>query len=159
MNTIVSLARAAMLGAATGLRSATGVAVVSRGLRSRHWIAGEGGALTAALARTEVANALAVVAAGELVADKLPLVPARIEPGPLLWRALLGGVCGAAACSGRRDRMAAGALVGAGAAVAAAYGGYHLRRLLTAEGKLPDVAVALAEDAVAIGASSLAAGL
>ena len=41
-------------------------------------------------------NVLKFMAAGELVADKLPKCPNRTDPGALAARAVSGGVCAAA---------------------------------------------------------------
>ena len=126
-----------------------GMALISRQLADSHgW---NGVAFAPSLLSSQaVANVMSVMSAGEVVADKLPGIPARTAPGPLIVRALLGAVAGGAACSERRDNVAAGAIVGAGAALLAAYGFYHLRRWLTKEVGLPDAAVAVAEDTLAL---------
>ena len=50
----------------------------------------------------------------------------------------------------RKEEYAAGALIGAVAAVAGAFTGYYLRRLVTESGT-PDLPAALCEDAIAVG--------
>jgi uncharacterized membrane protein len=89
-----------------------------------------------------------LLAAGELVADKLPFTPNRTGAGPLLGRALTGGLSGAVVCSANRRSVAAGALIGAAAAVGAAYGAYELRQQAGQRMHLPDAIIALAEDAL-----------
>ena len=42
-------------------------------------------------------------------------------------------------------------MLGASAAVGAAYGGYHLRKLADEKLSLPDPVIALVEDAIAVG--------
>ncbi len=100
----------------------------------------------------KLANALALAAAGQYVADKLPFVPPRMAPGPLAGRMLFGALCGAlvAKPQSRSAAMVAGTIAAAGAT----YLGFHLRRKITRDG-VKDWPVALAEDAIAMG---LAAG-
>ncbi len=147
-----SLATAAGLGAVTGLRSMMGAAVAAhelsgRGLprrRPRHAAA----RLVRWLTRPAVARTLELLALGEVIADKLPGVPDRIAPGPLVGRAAIGGLLGSVAGG---DRRVAGSVVGAGSAVAAAFAGWWLRRAGARATYLPDGALAVAEDAVALG--------
>lgn len=139
------LARAAALGAITGMRSMLGPAVVSHHL-SRE--AATGGPLTRTLAKPASAAALKLLAAGELAADKSPRIPPRTAPAPLAVRAFAGAACGA---------LVGGpvhALIGAACAVAAAAAGASLRRRASTRG-IPDVFAALAEDAAALAASGL----
>ncbi len=93
------------------------------------------------------------LAAAELVGDKLPATPSRLEPGALGARFISGALCGAAMSSSRKKSLIQGAIFGAIAAVAAAYAGYHIRQTLVKRYDLPDTAVALAEDAVALGSA------
>jgi uncharacterized membrane protein len=48
-----------------------------------------------------------------------------------------------------------GGCLGAAGGIIGAFGGYQIRMRLVAALKVPDIAIALAEDAVAIGASFL----
>jgi uncharacterized membrane protein len=134
------LGAAALLGAASGLRSQTGVGAVvlhvapdrlPKPLRSKAARAGA---------------ALALV--GELVADKLPAAPDRTEPVGLAAR--LGGAAGAAWLVGgaRGPAVVPDVVVAAGLAVATAFGGMALRARLSR--RFPPMAVALAEDGVAV---------
>jgi uncharacterized membrane protein len=92
-----------------------------------------------------------LLAAGELIADKLPGVPARTEPGALIGRGVMGALSGSAVCVADGEGMVEGAVIGALSAVASAFAFYHLRRWLTEATPLPDSAVAVAEDALALG--------
>ena len=87
----------------------------------------------------------------ELVGDKLPFTPSRTTPVPLIARAASGAMSGAAVCAAHKEDWVPGAIVGAAAAIAAAFAGYLIRRSLTRNGETPDLLVALAEDAIAIG--------
>jgi uncharacterized membrane protein len=137
-------AGAALLGTLAGMRSMAAPAVLGR-LSHKGALAGVTGAL-AVVSKPQfgtVANVFAVV---ELVADKLPVAPNRTAAGPLLGRALTGGLSGAVICSARKRPAWAGGLIGAAAAVAAAYGAYEFRQRVGRNLHLPDAAIALAED-------------
>lgn len=143
--------QAFVLGVVSGMRAALGPALVSHKLSGQR--RPDLGRLNFMRSPT-TATVLKVAAAGELVGDKLPTTPARTEPGPLSGRALSGALCGAALGRSARRNTAAGAVVGALGAVVGTYTFYHLRRELTRERGLPDLWVALAEDALALGAGS-----
>jgi uncharacterized membrane protein len=130
----IEYGRCALLGAATGMRSMVAPAMLSR---------------TGSGPRT-VSVMLQAAAAGEMVADKLPGIPSRLEPQPLLARLVIGAFAGGIAARRSRGSGAAGALVGAAGALTGALIGYQARRLLTHEAGLPDPPVALVEDMVAI---------
>lgn len=95
-------------------------------------------------------RAFQFLSAGELFADKLPNIPSRVSPGPLVGRALSGALVGGAVYSNAKKPIVAGLLIGGVAAIAGAYAGYHLRRLTKETLHLPDTVVALAEDALAM---------
>jgi uncharacterized membrane protein len=129
----------------------TGVAMLSRELSDRRRLPRDASRLQEWLAQDMVAITLSALAIGELVADKLPGIPDRIAPGPLFGRALIGGVVGAAVADS--DQRALGAVVGALAAVTAAWLAWFTRREVQRVTFLPDAALALAEDAMAITAA------
>ena len=64
-----------------------------------------------------------------------------------------GAVCGAALCVSANRLILAGILLGALGAINGACGGFYARRLLVKNLKIKDTVVALAEDALAIGAA------
>jgi uncharacterized membrane protein len=117
-----ALMRAAAVGAASGSRSATGLAAVALTSRSD-----DAGPLASRLGGRTGSALSSVAAAGELVADKLPGVPSRLAPLGLIPRATFGATS-AAAVAGRdgHDPTLPG-LVGAAAAVGMAVLGVHLR--------------------------------
>lgn len=140
------LGRAALAGAATGLRSTVGVgALVDTGS------SGLGGVLTTPPAR--VVAGLGV--AGELVVDKLPITPSRLEPPGLLARVALAAVAGAVIARAAERRIAPAAVVAAATAVVSARVGHDLRG--RASKHVPPLAAAVGEDVVAIGLAVLAA--
>ncbi len=97
-----------------------------------------------------VATGLKVMAASEMIADKLPGTPDRIAPPVLAVRILSGALVGATCCQADGQPTWAGALLGSVGAVAASYGFYYLRKSLVQTTPLPDYAWALAEDAIVL---------
>ena len=124
-----------LLGAVTGLRSMSGAAALAH--RDSSAVQG----VTAALAL------------GEMLADKTPYVGDRIAPLPLAGRALMGGVVGGMIAHEERGNVAAGALIGAGAAVLAAHAAFRLRRRVP----LPNPLAGLLEDLLVFGVSAFVA--
>lgn len=96
-----------------------------------------------------------VLAAAEQIADKLPFIPDRTKIGPLVVRAISGGLSGAALCTIKKRSIAAGALFGALGAVGAAFAAFELRKRAGQKFHVPDKVLALIEDAVTAGCSSL----
>jgi uncharacterized membrane protein len=85
----------------------------------------------------------------ELVADKLPTIPKRTAPAPLVARVITGGLCGACLCAAAANSLAVGILLGGVGAVVGAFLGYGIRRRLDLH--IKDFLVAICEDVVAIG--------
>ena len=143
--------RAFGLGAVAGMRSLTAPALL------RSWTARQRHLAPTPLDHVATPTVLAVMAAGELVADKLPFTPDRTSPPSVVFRALSGALVGGSFCMANRRSPVAGALIGAVGAVAATYAAFHVRRWLVKERGLPDAVVALAEDAAtnALGRSLL----
>lgn len=128
-----------LLGIASGMRAQIGVATVVRSVPPA--------ALPRSLRRAFVRRALTAGALGELVADKLPSIPARTEPPGLAARALTGLASGVLVARTMGLAAKRAAVVGSLTAVPAAYGGLALRRYLTS--RLPAVAAAGVEDLLA----------
>jgi uncharacterized membrane protein len=111
-----------------------------------------------------VARTLQALAAAELIADKLPFVPPRIQLPSLLARATSGAVTALSAAP-RSRRWSLGrrrdgfgdlgpALVGAAAAVASAGAAYYLRQAVTRRFRLSSWVGGLLEDALLMLAAS-----
>src|ERR1700745_4347686 len=109
-----------VIGGVSGLRSLTGIAIVTiaaqRAWQNLGWLhlCGTGLGFLGTRVAMYVFVLLAIV---ELVADKMSFVPPRIQAGPLAARFVLGGLCGGALA------LAAGMSWGAPAAVAGGAGG------------------------------------
>ena len=104
----------------------------------------------AALGSSGVSRALLLLEIGEMLADKLPIMPSRTSPPPLLGRMASGGLVGAALFASESRRAAVGDALGAAAALAAAYAGELLRVRAAQKLGLPDPAVALIEDGIVL---------
>jgi uncharacterized membrane protein len=144
---MVTLLCAFLIGCVCGLRSMTAPAVVAWGAHLG-WLHLQASLLAFFTNRISLAI-FSVFAIGELIADKLPFIPARTEAGPLAVRIIVGGMCGAALCISAAVSPPLGALLGAVGGVAGAFAGYNYRRRLAAI--VPDLVLALLEDLVAVG--------
>jgi uncharacterized membrane protein len=141
-----------VIGGASGLRSLTGIAVVTivaqRGWPHLGWLHLGGTGLS--FLGTPIAMYLFILLAiGELIADKTAFVPPRIQAPSLGARFVLGALCGSALALAAGMPWVFPAAVAGAAAVVGAYAGYWLRRSITSHG-VKDLPIALLEDATAI---------
>ena len=142
-----------LIGCVCGLRSMTGPALVCWGAHLG-WLQLDGSRL--GFLHNPVSLAVfTLLAIGELIADKLPFIPSRVTPGPLVVRFLFGALCGSALGISAGVAWFGPALLGGIGGVAGAYAGYLLRRSLTAGKGLPDLPVALVEDLIAVGGGTV----
>jgi uncharacterized membrane protein len=141
--------RAVLLGTMSGMRSISGTTLMSdrAALNQRPFKDSP----LEPLASDTAASLFKLASVGEAIADKLPFMPPRIRPLPLLGRALWGGVSGAAAYVEARQPLAQGAALGTASAVVSSFVFYLLRRGVKRVLHLPDLVVALAEDAGVLG--------
>lgn len=142
------LLSAGLLGVVAGLRSQLpGAVLAARGLEPAH------GPLK--LLGSSVGRRAAYLAAvGELVVDKLPATPSRVEGGALVPRVVSGALAGATLASAtgvRGARLVLPVLAGGVGAWAGSWGGYLARRAAVERTGLPDPVVAVAEDLLAGG--------
>ena len=140
---------AAAIGAVAGMRTFTAPAVI--GQMAKRGELEIGCEYLSALGNPITANVLAVLAASEIVADKLPITPNRTDLGGLIPRIISGALCGATLNCVKRQSFATGAMAGALGAVGGTFGAFYLRRFLTKSLGIPDLPVALVEDAAAVG--------
>ncbi len=133
--------RAAALGGVTGAR--TFVAPAALALRGR---IGSGRAGTAAKVL------LPVLSAGELVGDKLPMAPPRVEGPGLVGRVVSGALTGRVVDGSRGFR------IGAAFALAGTYPSQVLRSQIVKRTPVPDIACAVPEDIAAATIAFAAAG-
>jgi uncharacterized membrane protein len=135
------------IGIVAGLRSLTAPAVVAWGAYLS-WLNLHGSPL-AFMGSTTAVGIFSVLAIGELVADKLPMIPKRTAPAPLMARIITGGLCGACLCASAGQSLVVGAFLGGIGAVVGAFLGYGIRRRLDLH--INDLVVAVCEDVAAVG--------
>ena len=152
-----ALGRAIGLGLLTGSRSATPIAALGRAA-SLGQLDGFERTPFAPLTRPTVGRVLWVAAAGEWVGDKLPMVPSRLSPVPLIGRIVIGSVLGAASFRTAQIPTAVGFAIGGASAAAGTYAAYTLRQRVDTLTGLPDPLVGVAEDVVVIGSALAVCG-
>jgi uncharacterized membrane protein len=135
------------IGIVAGLRSLTAPAVVAWGAHLS-WLNLHGSPL-AFMGSTTAVAILSVLAIGELIADKLPMMSKRTAPPPLLARIITGSLCGACLCAAMGKSLLAGTLLGGIGGIVGAFAGYGIRKRLDLH--IKDLVVAVCEDLVAVG--------
>src|SRR5439155_30742 len=135
-----------------GLRPMTALAAMAWAVR-RGRIQIESSPIVVWMLSAGTSKRIAQLAISELIVDKLPFTPSRLKPKPLTLRIVTGTICEAALYSTAKRSIADGAVLGGAGAIAGSVAGYQIRKRLRRD--MPDLAVALLEDAVAIGGSAL----
>jgi uncharacterized membrane protein len=128
------------LGAASGLRSQLGAAAV---------VARADPSLPAMFRQPWTRRLMVAAAAGEIVADKLPGVPSRLAPAGIASRMVLGALAAGLFARTRHAPWPPAAAIGASSAAVAAKVGHDVRARLGH--RAPDPAIAVVEDALALG--------
>jgi uncharacterized membrane protein len=126
---------ALLLGSCSGLRTFTAPAML---------------AIRTPVGSRTTRSMIAAAAVGELIADKLPMTPARVTPPALLARIASGAIVGYGVCG------ATGARTGALAAAASTVIAYNARAALGSAAAIPDALLGLAEDAFAVSLAVIA---
>lgn len=137
------------IGIVAGLRSMTAPAWVAWGARL-DWLKLEGSPFSGMGSAIALA-AFSLFAVGELIADKLPTIPRRTAPIPLLTRILMGGLCGGCLCASANQSIFPGVILGGIGALVGAFGGYEIRKRLVSGLGIADPLVAVVEDLFALG--------
>ncbi|MFO7655198.1 MAG: DUF4126 family protein [Candidatus Krumholzibacteriia bacterium] len=145
--TTTLVARAAAVGAVAGMRSMSPPAMVGRRL-ARHAL---GRSRAEWMSSRRTGRVLALMAAGEIVADKMPGIPSRTYPPALAMRAMTGAATAAALARASGGHRWHGALAGAAGAVAGAHVARRLREGAVRRTGWSDRAVGVIEDAAALG--------
>jgi uncharacterized membrane protein len=146
--TIMAFSLTLLFGCVDGLRSLTAPALVC-------WAAHLGwlhfaGTRLAFINHRSTLIVFTLLAAVELIADKLPNTPARTAPLGLTARIFCGGACGLALATSAGISPSFSVLFGSIGALVGAFAGYHSRRLIVSKAHVPDVVAAVAEDVIAI---------
>jgi len=142
------LQRAALAGAATGLRSTVGTAALIN--------AGAPG-LPEALTRRHPKAAARRAVAVELVFDKLPSAPSRLARRGLTARIVHAGIAGAVVARGANQPALPAVLVASTTAVVSARVGHEVR--VAASDRFPPLLVAAAEDGIALSLAAASTSL
>jgi uncharacterized membrane protein len=119
--------------------------------------AASGGRTMAGVAAISARTPPRLLAAAELIADKVPSVPNRVDPALIVGRIAAGALVGVAVAGRTGRNRSELALIGGLIAFASTHATYKLRRALS--GRLPSVAAALVEDALVVGAAAVGAAL
>ena len=146
-----------LLGAMTGLRTMTPMAILCWFAYAGHVEVHRSWPFWTTKLITAVV--FSVLAAGELIGDKLPNTPNRTSAFALAARVVFGGLVGAICAVSLHGSEVEGVLLGALCALAGAFVGFHIRQHLVRDRGYKDVAVAVTEDAIAIGLSLFAMGI
>ena len=93
---------------------------------------------------------------GEMIGDKLPFTPSRMDPLPFAGRVVIGGLAGAVIAYRFRKSPFVGAALGALGAAFGTVAGYSSRHLLGERTHIPDPVWGLTEDVIATGLGLLA---
>ena len=91
----------------------------------------------------------ALAATGEMIGDKLPVIPSRLSGGPFFGRLAIGGFAGMTLCRRYGVSPLQGALLGTLGAGLGSFGGYLARIWLSHFIGTPDAVGAVLEDATA----------
>jgi len=136
------------IGLVTGLRTFTGVAAVTWGARLG-WINLSGSRL-AFMGSTWALVLFTILALVEYVTDQLPSTPARTVPMQLGARLVMGMLAGACLAAAGGASLLIGVICAAVGVLVGTYGGYNARVGLVRSLKVPDIAVGIPEDLLAI---------
>jgi uncharacterized membrane protein len=151
--TMQPYARAAMIGLVAGLRSMMPLALLA-------WEKGNQPGNTGPLSHlldipiVKVTSALASI--GEVIADKTPLLPGRLNQGSFMARLVSGALAGMFITSQARRSPAMGAALGATGAALGSITGYSYRTILPATTHVSDFIWAVIEDITAFSLGSYA---
>lgn len=137
-----------LLGGVAGLRCLTAPAAVCWGAYLG-WLHFAGTRL-AFIDHTATLIIFTLLALVELINDKLPKTPARTAAPGLIARILMGAFGGSALAVSAGGSPIIAAVAGILGALAGTFGGYNIRHALVTRTHLPDLAVALVEDVIAI---------
>ena len=138
-----------LIGLVSGLRAFTGVATVTWAARLG-WIHLAGSPL-AFMGSTWALVLFTILALVEYVTDQLPSTPPRTVPMQLGARLVLGILAGLCLSIAGGASLAMGLVCAIVGVVIGTYGGYYARTGLVRALKVPDIAVAIPEDLIAIG--------
>jgi uncharacterized membrane protein len=153
MNTTAFCALAIAIGIIAGLRALTAL-MVARWAACFNWI-DVSGTWAGFMGHKATAIIITVLAITELVTDQLPSTPSRKAPPSFAFRILCGVFSGAVLAVGSLQSSFLGVLCGGFGAIIGTLGGYDVRTGLVKRLRVPDFAIAIPEDLVAVGGGFL----
>ncbi len=136
-----------LVGVASGMRAFAGLTLVSQKFSSEKVTAFADGPLSF-LASPKTASVMKLLAAGEVLGDKLPNAADRTEPASLAFRVAAGATSAALLSKSQGHSPAMGAFLGAAGALAGTFTFFHLRRFLNHDENIPDPLLAVIEDTI-----------
>ncbi len=148
----IAYARALTFGTITGLRSMTAIAalaIASQPERPHPFLKQDTSPWRWLGSRGSL-GVFGLGAVGEYVGDKLSQTPGRLQPVPLGGRIAFGALTGAASCRAAGLSTVVGGALGALGALGGSAAGFALRTIIGPRLSLPDLPLALLEDAAAI---------
>src|SRR5262245_8681319 len=92
-----------------------------------------------------------LMAAFELIADKMPWIPNRTSPMSLIARVVMGALTGACVASAGGQWAGIGAAWGVAGSLVGAFAGYQARKRSVAALRVPDIYIAVVEDLICVG--------
>lgn len=140
--------RSVLMGLVAGQRAMTPLAILA-GAARRGTLPPDAFAAKLLASPHSAAGAVAL-ASGEIAGDKMVTAPDRIVAIGLVARSITGGFAGAVLAPA--DRRAAGAVLGAAAAVASSFAGFHTR--VAAMRRFGQTSTGFVEDAIVLGGAS-----
>jgi len=112
------------IGAVAGLRALTAPAVLAWAAKCR--LIRLGSSPFATIISATASKRITDFAVSELIADKLPFTPSRLNAAPLASRIVSGAICGATIYGVVKRRLTERAVLGGLGAIAGAFAGYSL---------------------------------
>ncbi len=149
--------RAIQLGVVTGLRSQLPLALVAGAVQSSPAAVPLPGPFNWLNSRP-LLDVARLSAAGEMVVDKLPVVPSRLAPGPLIFRLVVAGFAAGGLAVVARQPPVPAVILGIAGGAAGSIAGNRARGYLSSRAGLPDQIGAILEDLVAVGLGLNAVG-
>ena len=140
-------ALASVIGVLNGLRSFTPPAAAAWAAHLG-WIKLQGP--LALMGSVPAVAIFTLLAAFELVADKMPWIPDRITTMSLVARGVMGALTGACVAAAGGQGAGIGAACGIAGGIAGAFVGYHARMRSAKALGMPDIYVALVEDLICV---------
>lgn len=141
------------LGILAGMRTASAPAVASRILSHHHSTRLAKSPLRFMQSRS-VALGMEILAGAELVGDKLPGTPNRINAVGIAGRCLSGSLAGASIYKASGKNALTGALLGSIIALGATYSSYYLRKAAVHKTHISDPFIGALEDALVLGTAT-----